>query len=106
MTPIFNTSCGGGEICHGGGINFGDSGPNPPWPWSALVNVKPQRAQDQCSTAGVIVKPSDLADSYLVKKLTGIDICPGSSQMPLGSSLPKTEIQTIVDWICEGAQND
>jgi hypothetical protein len=95
--PIFVKSCGG-ELCHGG------LAPGA-WPYVQLVNAKV--ARDLCNPSAVIVSPSSLEKSYLMNKLTGLGVCPGTSQMPkTGMPLPSNEIQTIADWICAGAPND
>jgi hypothetical protein len=93
--PILN-SCGG-ELCHGG-LAQGS------WPYTDLVNVHASR--DVCSSAGILVVPGDLEASYLMHKLTGVGICPGTQQMPIGGPLTQAKIQTVADWICQGAQNN
>jgi hypothetical protein len=107
VTPLFS-SCSGSEICHGGGLvhpGGGTGGSSSPWPYDSLVNVPASR--DVCSSAGVLAKPGSLDESYLMHKLTGVDMCPGTNRMPLGGSeLPTGEIQTIADWICQGAKNN
>lgn len=102
VEPIFlNSGCGGSETCHGGALAPG----TPIWPYDSLVNVKASR--DTCASAGDLVKPGDLQDSYLLHKLTGIDMCPGTVRMPkIGSPLSHAKLQTIADWICQGAKNN
>jgi hypothetical protein len=86
-----------GEMCHGDIL--------PIWPYQRLVNVLVSR--DTCDPSAVIVKPGSLEDSYLMHKLTGVGMCPNTSQMPsMGHPLPSPEIQTIADWICQGALNN
>lgn len=88
----------GGERCHGG-LAIGA------WPYDQLVGAPASR--DHCDPSAVIVKPGDLDGSYLMHKLTGVGMCPHTSQMPsLGAPLPAADIQTIADWICRGAPND
>ena len=105
VEPIFaNSGCGGSEICHGSLLAPG-GGTTKIWPYDSLVNVKASR--DTCDSAGDLVKPGNLHDSYLLHKLTGIDMCPGTARMPkIGSPLSHAKIQTIADWICAGAKND
>src|SRR5262249_4788778 len=55
----------GGEICHGG--------LGPSWPYTQLVNV----VTPDCSDQRMIVKPGDPANSYLIQKLDGVDMCKG-----------------------------
>ncbi len=104
VEPIFANRCGGSEICHGGLIGIGGHMPSPIWPYDSLVNV--QASRDGCTLAGDLVKPGDLRDSYLMHKLTGVAMCPETNRMPVGSELPRAEIQTVADWICSGAKND
>ncbi len=84
----------GSELCHGG---LGTS-----WPYAALVNVQ----TTECSDQRVIVKPGDPNSSYLIQKLQGIDMCMGVRMPKLGEPLPAADIQTLADWICEGAPNN
>jgi hypothetical protein len=51
------------------------------------------------------VVPGDVANSYLMNKLTGIGMCTGS-KMPKGAGLAATEIDAARNWICNGALND
>jgi hypothetical protein len=99
VQPIFQASCSG-ENCHNGTTN-------PTWPYSKLVNVAVDVSNEPCATGKVRVSPGSLADSYLINKLTGIDMCPGTAQMPRGGTmLPASDLQAIADWICEGAKNN
>ncbi len=87
----------GGELCHGG--MAGGS-----WPYDALVNAPVSR--DSCAAGAVIVKPGSLDESYLMNKLTGIGMCSGVRMPKEGAPLTANELQTIADWICQGAQNN
>ena len=84
----------GGEICHGG---IGTS-----WPYASLVNV----ATMQCTDQRVIVKPGDPMNSYLIQKLDNFDICMGVRMPKAGEPLTAAQLQTLVDWICQGAPNN
>jgi hypothetical protein len=84
----------GGEQCHGG---IGMS-----WPYSSLVN----KVTMQCGDGRVFVKPGDPANSYLLQKLEGTHMCMGARMPKAGSPLSAAAIQTIADWICEGAPNN
>jgi hypothetical protein len=95
--PILRRSCSGGEICHSGILSN-------PWSYAALLNTPATR---DCPNAGPRVTPSDLEKSYLIRKLTGVGMCPGTERMPRGGApLPTGEIQTIADWICAGAKDN
>jgi len=68
--------------------------------YAAIVNVA--AAQRPALSR---VKSNDAANSYLVRKLEGgPDIASG--RMPLGGSLTAAQIQTIKDWIADGAKNN
>jgi hypothetical protein len=92
VAPIF-AGCGGGELCHG----FA----SPPGLYGELVGAP---ATDGCG--GIVVVPGSLEKSYLLRKLTGIGMCPKTQVMPPGGKLPAMQIQIIADWICAGARND
>jgi hypothetical protein len=93
VAPIL-AGCAGGELCHG----FASL----PFLYGQLVGA---RAADGCD-AGVLVDPGSLQRSYLLHKLTGRGMCPGSLRMPPGAPLTPEAIQTMADWICRGAPND
>jgi hypothetical protein len=96
VTPIF-AACGG-ELCH-------TSTSGAAWPYDSLVNVKTSR--DSCPGANFLVVPSSLSQSYLMNKITGLGMCPSTAQMPSGKSpLTMSQMQTIADWICQGAQDN
>jgi len=103
--PILATCTG--EMCHGGGI-FGPTGPTPAWGGAANVHayfVNKPATRDTCAP-GMLVTPGDLTHSYLMNKMTGIGMCPGTMTMPRGVALPRARIQTIADWICSGAPDN
>lgn len=83
-----------GELCHG------DIGPS--WPYNSLVNVETM----QCDDHRVFVKPGDPTNSYLLQKLEGTQMCFGVRMPKLGDPLPPTDLQTISNWICQGAPNN
>jgi hypothetical protein len=93
VAPIL-AGCAGGELCHG----F----PSPPLLYGQLVGAP---AADGCD-AGVLVDPGNLQRSYLLHKVTGIGMCPGSQRMPPGAMLAPESIQAIADWICAGAPDN
>jgi hypothetical protein len=92
VSPILH-GCLGGETCHGYGFAY-----------SSLVNAPSRR--DLCPTTRILVSPGSLENSYMMNKLTGVDMCAGSVRMPFGGVLAVDKIQTIADWICAGAQDD
>jgi hypothetical protein len=53
------------------------------------------------------VVPGDIEKSYPTHKVTGIDMCPQTARMlSYGVPLTPQQIQTVADWICQGAKND
>jgi len=71
------------------------------WNVEKLVNV----AAAECSDGRKLVLPGQPATSYLVEKLMGVNLCFGT-QMPKAGSIVTAEVQTIANWICEGAPNN
>ncbi|MDP9149321.1 MAG: hypothetical protein M3O36_05180 [Myxococcota bacterium] len=100
VAPLLIANCSG-ELCHGGTAAGGFGGAQ--GAHAALVNVPATR--DPCD-AGVLVSPGSLPRSYLMNKVTGVGLCPGTSAMPPGHSLRQMDIQTITDWICSGAPDN
>jgi hypothetical protein len=70
--------------------------------YANLVNV----TATECSDGRKRVLPGQPSQSYLVEKLMGVSLCFGTPMPKAGSLLPSAEIQTIADWICEGAPNN
>ncbi len=66
-----------------------------------LVNV----ATSQCNDGRKRVLPGQPSQSYVIDKLMGVDLCFGT-KMPKMGGVTQAEIQTIADWICEGAPNN
>jgi hypothetical protein len=69
--------------------------------FAAIVNV----TATECSDGRKRVLPGQPSQSYLIEKLMGVSLCFGT-QMPKTGSIPTSEIQTIANWICEGAPNN
>lgn len=98
VQTIFTNSCATAS-CHSGstpadGLNL-QSGSA----YANLVGV----ASNQCSgRLRVLSCGPQTTQSYLVAKLEGLDLCSGS-QMPKGAPLSSANIQTIVDWVAQGA---
>jgi hypothetical protein len=77
-----------GEVCHA------------PWDYGTIVN-QPSHA---CCDRRFLVAPFRPSFSLLTQSLTGTDSCVGT--MPQGGQLATAEIQTITDWVCQGAFNN
>ncbi len=58
-----------------------------------------------CSDSRALVVAGEPAESYLVNKLLGADLCMGK-RMPPSAALAADKIKTITDWICAGALDD
>ena len=80
-----------GELCHS------------PWTAATLVN---QRAAECCDGRSLVM-PGNAAESYLIDKVTGTNLCAGG-QMPLFSTpLADAQVQTLsCAGFCEGAPTD
>jgi hypothetical protein len=86
VAPILLSSCGG-ELCHAR------------WTAATLVN----RPATECCDGRLLTAPGNAAQSYMLNKVTGQDLCAGS-QMPFGGPyLPDADILTLQRWVCEGA---
>jgi hypothetical protein len=58
----------------------------------------------QCSRSRVVA--GDLDQSYLVNKLTGVDMCSGTLMPKADMRLSDSELEIIFVWICAGASAD
>lgn len=58
----------------------------------------------QCDRPRVV--PGELDESYLVSKLTGIDMCSGTLMPKANMALSDEELQAVFAWICAGAADD
>ena len=99
VQPIFNSQCIG---CHvsGGQASFLSliSGLS----YSNLVNKSATRTG---SSAAILVKPFNSADSVLYQRISGTGLPSGEKRMPLDRSALTSQSQgTIKTWINEGAQ--
>jgi hypothetical protein len=63
-------------------------------------------AASQCDDARQLVAPGDSANSYLMQKMLGTELCSGSMMPKAGQSLAASELALISTWICQGARND
>ena len=92
IQPIFDNNC---TNCHGssGNLNLSSS-----VSYNNLVNI------NASGYAKKRVVPNDADNSILFKKVDGSGAY--GSNMPLGGNLSATQINTIKQWIIEGAQNN
>lgn len=97
--PLFQAAGCAGLMCHDSnrpseGLELSSAGAS----YTAMVNV----AAGQCSSRKLVV-PGDADASYLMNKLTGVDMCSGSKMPKADLSLPVSELETIRAWIESGA---
>ncbi len=92
VQPIFNQAC---VSCHPNSGNLDLTATNA---YNQLVNV------NASGYSGKRVVPGDAENSILYKKIDGSGAY--GSNMPLGGSLSNAQINTIKQWIDEGAQNN
>lgn len=99
VQPIFDRHCGGAS-CHGGGTSG----------FAAGLDLTSYEGLMRGSRFGAVVIPGHVFMSHLVQTINRADttLSPISSvQMPAGRNpLSTDEIQTIVQWIRDGARND
>lgn len=93
--PIFAAAGCGNSNCHGGGApSQGLNLSSATVAQSMLVGV----AASQCGERTRVV-PGAPNSSYLINKLTGVDMC-GGQRMPRGGTpLSNTQMDTIRAWI-------
>jgi hypothetical protein len=97
IQPIFSNSCLGAG-CHTGAAPKADLNLSEGQSWAELVNVP----AFQCSNR-MRVSPGAVDDSYLINKLTGVDMCSGSQMPKNDPALGANQLGLISDWICQGA---
>jgi hypothetical protein len=100
VQPIFTASCTGGG-CHSGGSPRAGMSLETGTAYAALVNAP----STQC-TGKVRVVPGQVAQSYLMNKLLGYQMCAGTKMPKATQSLAASEIDLIRAWICNGAPNN
>jgi hypothetical protein len=101
VQPIFTANCTNSS-CHGGLSPQQGQNLTAGQAYSNIVNVASHEVPSY-----VRVKPFSSDSSYLYMKITGDSrIASGTVKMPKGSSLNPTDIQTIKNWIDQGAQNN
>ena len=96
VLPILIAECATGG-CHSGRMPAESLSLEEGLAYAELVGV----AASQCAER-TRVTPGAPEASYLMDKLLGVDMCAGT-RMPKSGSLSEAEMQTISDWITEGA---
>lgn len=102
VEPIFSQSCGDAVSCHLKSMPSAGLSLKQGEVYANLVGVP---ASQNCN-GQMRVAAGSAVDSYVVNKLTNTDICPMTKKMPPSSTLPDASKQKIIDWICQGAQNN
>lgn len=100
VQPIFTAKCAT-MGCHTGLVPQQGLDLSSGKAYAELVNV----ASSECSGRTRVV-PGDVANSYLINKITGVNMCPNTTKMPKTGSLSSTQIDTIAAWVCNGAPNN
>lgn len=101
VQPIFTANCASSS-CHGGSSPQQGQNLTSGQAFSSIVNVASHEVSSYLR-----VKPFSSDSSYLYMKITGDPrIAAGTVKMPKGGSLGSTDIQTIKNWIDQGAQNN
>lgn len=100
VQPIFNSNCASSG-CHSSGSATGGLVLTEGQAFANIVNVP---SVEQSSL--MRVQPGDAEASYLVRKIRG-DAGISGGRMPLNRApLTSSEIQTIIDWVNQGAANN
>jgi hypothetical protein len=98
VQPIFNGSCT--SNCHGGNRPAGGLSLASGAAYAELINVTSScKGRKQ-------VAPGSPDASYIINKLTGVDMCAGSVMPKMGGELSPAQIDLIRGWICQGAPNN
>jgi hypothetical protein len=66
-----------------------------------LVGVPSSQCNDR-----LLVAPGQPANSYLMDKLLGVNLCFGTKMPKTGAPLSDADIATISEWICRGASEN
>lgn len=102
VAPIFAAHCAGVEGCH---VTMHDAGQA----YAYLVNQDVVLDGSVCK-GEIRVIPKDPEHSDVIHKITNTNMCGGvpmpNAQGGQWEQLPAPIIQTIYDWICEGAKQD
>jgi hypothetical protein len=101
VQPIFTASCVAAG-CHSGARPKEELSLVAGEAYAELVGV----ATNQCGGARTLVEPGNGGASYLMQKLLGVDLCSGSQMPKAGQSIPVSELETISNWICQGAPDN
>ena len=101
IAPLFDGTCGG-VACHGGRMPKQGLDLTAGASYESLVGV----VADQCSDGRLLVDPGAPADSYLLQKLSGIDLCFGTLMPKADGALPQETVDKISGWICNGAPDN
>jgi hypothetical protein len=99
IQPIFNGSCT--TNCHGGNRPSAGLDLTTGHARASLVGVV-----SGCSDGRLLVAPGSVAASYLINKLTAVDMCSGTQMPARGVSLAQSQIDLLRTWICLGAPNN
>jgi hypothetical protein len=96
VIPITESNCSKSAACHlamqsASGVE------------DQFVNI----ISEECNDLRLMIKPGDPEASYVIHKLTDHNLCSPPTTMPLdGGALSPGDIQTIYDWICQGAPSN
>jgi hypothetical protein len=70
--------------------------------YGQIVNV----LASECKDGRKRVLPGNPSASYLVQKVTGVNMCSGSEMPKAGMGLAAAQTQLIANWIYSGAPNN
>jgi hypothetical protein len=61
---------------------------------------------EQCSDGRLLVDPGSPGTSYLMHKLTGVDMCSGGLMPKADAAVDEATLAKIATWICSGAPHN
>jgi len=96
IQPIFDGHCNS-NACHGGVVPAGMLNLKSGAAYGSIVGVP----SGQCASR-LIVAPGETANSYILNKVLGVDLCFGS-KMPKTGSIASSDVLALSSWICNGA---
>jgi len=96
VVAITSGSCTNGPSCHAALHTA-----------NGVKDMFVNRLAEECGDGRLMVKPGDPEGSYVIHKITKHNLCAMQPAMPqVGAPLSADQVQTIYDWICQGAPSN
>ena len=101
VAPLLDSTCGG-VACHAGRMPKQGLDLSVGAAYASLVGIE----ADECNDGRLLVEPGAPTNSYLLQKLTGVNLCFGTLMPKADGALPPETLAQLSSWICNGAPND